>query len=72
MNAPGPWKDWIPEELSLQCLVEWPKEEQEQTRKLLVKWEHLFVQNNLDLGKMSLIKHQIELTNWMPFNKCYW
>ena len=35
--------------------------EQEQARKLLVKWEHLFACSNLDLGKMSLMKHWIKL-----------
>ena len=29
----GPWKDWILEELNLQGLEEWPKEEQDQARK---------------------------------------
>ena len=66
-----PQKGWILEELNLQGLEEWTKEEQDQARKLLVKWEHLFACSDLDLGKMSLIKHQIELTNWMPFKECY-
>ena len=59
----GPQKDWILEHLNLQCLENWPKEENDQARKLLVKWEHLFAHSNLDLGKTSLIKHQIELTD---------
>ena len=41
-STSGPQKDWILEELNLQGLEEWPKEEQEQARKLLVRWEHLF------------------------------
>ena len=68
----GPWKDWVLEELNLQGLEEWPKKEQDQARKLLVKWEHLFAHSNLDLGKMSLIKHWIELTDWTPFKEFYW
>ena len=70
--AHGPQKDWILEELNLQGLKECPKEEQEQARNLLVKWEHLFACYDLDLVKMSLIKNQFELTNWMPFKECYW
>ena len=66
-SAYGPQKDWILEELNLQGLEERPKEEQNQAKKLLVKWEHLFAHSDLDLGKMSLIKHQIELTDQMPF-----
>ena len=58
-----PHKDWIPEELNLQGREEWLKEEQDQARKLLVKWEHLFACSELDLGKTSLLKHQISLTD---------
>ena len=67
----GPWKGWILEELNLQGLEEYPKEEQDQARKLLVKQEHLFAHSDLDLGKTSLIKHQIELTDQMPFKEHY-
>ena len=67
-----PQKDWILEDLNLHGLEEWPKEEQDQARKLLVKWEHLFACSDLNLRKMSLIKHQIELTDWMPFKEHYW
>ena len=49
-----------------------PEVEQEWARELLLKWEHLFACRNLDLGKTSLIKHWIELTDWMPFKDCYW
>ena len=66
-----PRKDWILEELNLQSLEEWPKEEQEQAKKLLVKQEHLFAHSDFDLGKMSLIKHQMELIDWMPFKEHY-
>ena len=71
-SAHGPEKDGILKELNLQDLEEWSKEEQDKARKLLVKWEHLFACNNLDLGMTSLIKHQIKLTDQMPFNECYW
>ena len=54
-----------------QGLEEWSGAEQEQDRKLLLKWEHLFVHSDLDLGKTSLIKHQIELTDQMPFKEHY-
>ena len=35
-------KGWVLEALDLQGLREWPEPEQEQTRELLLKWEHLF------------------------------
>ena len=64
-------KGWILEALNLQGLEERPEAEQEQARELLLKWEHLCAHGNLDLGKTSLIKHQIELTDLMPFKECY-
>ena len=39
---------------------------------MLVRWEHLFTHRDLDLGKIFLIKHWIELTDQMPFKECYW
>ena len=53
----GLQKGWILEVLNLQGLKKWTKAEQEQARKLLLKWEHLFACSDLDLGKTSLIRH---------------
>ena len=49
--------------LDLQGLPEWPESEQKEARELLLKWEHLFVCSNLDLGKTALIKHKIQVTD---------
>ena len=54
---------WVLEALDLQGLKEWPESEQEQGRELLLKWEHLFVYSDLDLGKTALIKNKIQLTD---------
>ena len=59
------------EALDLQGLKEWPESEQKQARELLLKWEHLFACNNLDLGKTALIKHKIRLNNQTPFKERY-
>ena len=68
INTP---KDWVLEALDLQGLKEWPESEQKQARELLLKWEHLFACNNLDLGKTTLIKHKIRLTDQTPFKERY-
>ena len=68
VNTP---KVWVLEALDLQGLKEWPELEQKQARELLLKWEHLFMQNDLDLGKTALIKHKIRLTNQTPFKERY-
>ena len=64
-------KGWVLEALDLQGLTEWPESEQTQARELLLKWEHLFVHSDLDLGKTALIKHKIQLTDQMPFKEHY-
>ena len=64
-------KGWVLEALDLQGLKEWPESEQKQARELLLKWEHLFVCSNPDLGKTALIKHKIRLTEQMLFKKWY-
>ena len=43
-------KGWVLEALDMQGLKEWPESEQKQARELLLKWDHLFAQNDLDLG----------------------
>ena len=67
----NPKKGWILGALDLQGLGEWPKPGQEQAWELLLKWEHLFACSNLDLGRTTLIKHRIEVTDWMPFKEHY-
>ena len=64
-------KGWVLEALDLQGLEEWPELEQKWARKLLLKWEHLFVCSDLDLGKTALIKHKIRLTEQTPFKERY-
>ena len=56
-SAHGTQENWILEELNLQGLEAWSKKEQGLSRRLLVKWEHLFAHSELDLGKTSLIKY---------------
>ena len=67
----NPPKGWVLEALDLQGLKEWPESEQQQARELLLKWEHLFTHNDLDLGKIALIKHKIRLTDQTPFKERY-
>ena len=64
-------KGWVLEALDLQGLKEWPESEQKQARELLLKWEHLFTHSDLDLGKTSLTRHKITLTDQMPFKEHY-
>ena len=67
----GSQKRWILKALNLQGLGEWPEAEQEQAREMLLKWQHLFAHSDLDLGKTSLIEHQIEVADPTPFKEHY-
>ena len=62
-------KGWVLEALDLEGLKEWPESEQKWARELLLKWKHLFVHSDLDLGKTAVIKHKIRLTEQMPFKE---
>ena len=64
-------KGWILEALDPQGLKEWPGSVQKQARELLLKWEQLFTHSDLDLGKTTLTKHKIMLTDQMPFKEHY-
>ena len=64
-------KGWVLGTVDLQGLTEWLEAELKQARELLLKWEHLFVHSDLDLGKTALIKHKIQLTDQTPFKECY-
>ena len=64
-------KGWVLEALDLQGHKEWPESEQKQARELLLKWEHLFAHSDLDLGKTSLTKHKIKLTDQKPCKEHY-
>ena len=70
-SNPKPQKGWVLGPLDLQGLKEWPELEQKQTRELLLKWEHVFVCSDLDLGKTALIKHKIEVMDWTSFKEHY-
>ena len=72
-SACGHWKakGWIFDELELRGMKDWLEKEQKQVRDLIIEWEHLFAHSGLNLGKISLIKHYIELTVKIPFKECY-
>ena len=57
---------WIQEALSLQGLGEWPEAKQEQARELLLIWEHLFANSDLDLGKTSWSSTRSCWQIWCP------
>ena len=47
---------------------EWTKEAQE----LILEYAGIFAMSNIDLGKTSLVKHRIRVTDSTQFEEHYW
>ena len=51
--------------------VEWSQNEQKETWELITEYTSIFAMSDMDLGKASLVKHSIRLTDNTPFKECY-
>ena len=59
------------ENLDLSGIEVWVKEDQEGVQSLIKEFGSLFTLDNLDLGKTSIVKHNIKLTDMVPFKERY-
>ena len=50
---------------------EWTPEQQQRAKDVIKKYSFLFAMGTLDLGKTNLVKHKIELTDYMPIKDRY-
>ena len=57
--------------LDLTGSADWPEDLQQQVHELMIEYQHLFALNDLELGKMSMVKHEIKLSNPVPFKDRY-
>ena len=57
--------------LDLSGIQEWPEDLQQEVHNLMVEYQHLFTLNDLELGKMSMVEHEIKLSNPVPFKDRY-
>ena len=57
--------------LDLKGIEGWPDDLQQKVHDLMVEYQHLFALNDLELGKMSKVKHQIKLNNNVSFKDRY-
>ena len=58
-------------ELDLSDLDTWDPSLQEETKSLIKEYAHIFLMGDMDLGKTSVIKHMIKVTDPIPFNDRY-
>ena len=52
-------------------MEEWSQNEQKEALELITEYAGIFAMNVMDLGKTSLVKHSISLTNDTPFKEHY-
>ena len=59
------------EKIDLTGMESWMKQQQYSVKKLLEEYQHLFALNLKELGKTSLVQHEIKLSNNIPFKERY-
>ena len=57
--------------LDLSGIQEWLEDLQQKVYDLVVEYQHLFALNDLELGKTAKVKHEIKLSNPVPFKDRY-
>ena len=59
------------DKLDLSNILDWTKDNQESARNLMAEYQHLFALSELELGKTSLVKHKIKLSDSQLFKERY-
>ena len=57
--------------LDLSGIQDWSEDLQQEVHDLMVEYQHLFTCNDLELGRTSKVKHEIKLSNPVPFKDRY-
>ena len=57
--------------LDLSGIQDWSEDLQQEVHDLMVEYQHLFALNDLELGRTSKVKHEIKLSNPVPFKDRY-
>ena len=61
--------EWLLDELNLTGLEEWPEELEVKAKDMLKRNASIFSKHDLDMGRTNLVKHNIVLTDHIPFKK---
>ena len=59
------------QKIDLSGIADWDPKIQQEVHDLICEYACIFLQNDLDLGKISIIKHSIKLTDPTPFIEHY-
>ena len=57
---------WVLDQLNLEGLNSWTSEQQQSAKNLLFESADVFSQNDLDLGKCNILKHNVQITDHQP------
>ena len=63
--------EWMLEQLDLTGLDEWSKDLQEKAKNMLRRNASIFSKHDLNMGRTNLVKHNIILTDPIPFKETY-
>ena len=63
--------EWLLDELDLTGLEEWPEDLQVKAKDMLKRNASIFGKHDLDMGRTNLVKHNIVLTDPIPFQEKY-
>ena len=59
------------ERVNLKGIESWDEQQPQSARDLITEYQHLFVMNLSELGKTSLVQHDIKLDDMTPFKEQY-
>ena len=59
--------DKLFKKIDLSGMEAWPKEQKDNVNQLMTEYHNLFALEDKELGKTSLVKHKIKLTDKKPF-----
>ena len=62
----------IVQQLDLRGIESWMEQQQNLVSKLLKEYQHLFALSLSELGRTSLVQHEINLSDSRPFKERYW
>ena len=57
--------------MNLQGIEFWNEQQQQSAKTLITEYQHLFAMNLSELGKTSLVQHDIKLDDMTPFKEWY-
>ena len=62
---------WILDIIDLSGLENWPEHLQKEAKEMLKRNAKVFSKTDMDMGRTSLVKHHIKLTDPVPFKEAY-